>query len=213
MNTLNERLRTARERAGYETISNAAKAFGWTYSTYAGHENGHRGTKPADIEKYAKAFGVTAQWLLSGGPSGDFPTTPHPAAGLQVQATGFAESTVAQYHPSSDTLRRKMIEVARAMSPTSNQITFYEIQRDQPSLMLLSGDVLIVDQKRTVATIGGIVIARMIDEQTRESHTVLRLQQPDGIIPAYGEKAPSSDEVEASVGVVICSIRPAALTP
>ena len=37
-----ERLRDARKRAGYETATDAAKAFGWPPSTYLGHENGDR---------------------------------------------------------------------------------------------------------------------------------------------------------------------------
>ncbi len=44
----------------------AAKRFGWPPSTYAAHENGQNGF-PVDIaERYAKAFKVSAAWLLSG---------------------------------------------------------------------------------------------------------------------------------------------------
>lgn len=64
MRTSNERLKLARERAGYATASDAARAFGWTESTYLGHENGTRGLKPKVAERYARALRVTPEWLL-----------------------------------------------------------------------------------------------------------------------------------------------------
>jgi transcriptional regulator with XRE-family HTH domain len=63
--TLHERLRQARERAGFETASDAARALGLSESTYLGHENGSRGFK-AKAEKYARRFGVSLEWLLTG---------------------------------------------------------------------------------------------------------------------------------------------------
>lgn len=58
------RLREARLHAGYESATAAAHAFGWSPSTYLGHENGSRGLKPAAAQKYARAFGVSWAWLL-----------------------------------------------------------------------------------------------------------------------------------------------------
>ncbi|WP_260080346.1 helix-turn-helix domain-containing protein [Phaeobacter inhibens] len=51
-----DRLRDARLAAGFRSAAEAAASFGWTGSTYAAHENGTRGCKPADIKKYADAF-------------------------------------------------------------------------------------------------------------------------------------------------------------
>ncbi|UWQ30904.1 helix-turn-helix domain-containing protein [Leisingera sp. M523] len=51
-----DRLRDARIAAGFRSAAEAATSFGWTGSTYAAHENGTRGCKPADIKKYADAF-------------------------------------------------------------------------------------------------------------------------------------------------------------
>jgi transcriptional regulator with XRE-family HTH domain len=59
------RLQQARAQAGYENATDAAKMFGWNENTYRSHENGERGiTRAAD--KYARAFGVTSGWLLTG---------------------------------------------------------------------------------------------------------------------------------------------------
>ena len=51
-----ERLRAARKDAGFRSAAEAANQHGWTPPTYAAHENGTRGIKIEDIEKYAKAF-------------------------------------------------------------------------------------------------------------------------------------------------------------
>ena len=62
----NERLRIARKRKKIDSAQQAAERFGWRVSTYQSHENGNRGFKRKDAEKYAKAFGVRVGWLLSG---------------------------------------------------------------------------------------------------------------------------------------------------
>jgi transcriptional regulator with XRE-family HTH domain len=59
-----ERLRHARERAGYVRGTDAARAFGWPLSTYLGHENGSRGITKEAAERYAKALKVTWEWLM-----------------------------------------------------------------------------------------------------------------------------------------------------
>lgn len=64
-----QRLRTAREAAGYETAKGAARRFGWSADTYAQHENGTRGLGRV-AGKYARAFKVSEGWLLTGEGSG-----------------------------------------------------------------------------------------------------------------------------------------------
>jgi phage repressor protein C with HTH and peptisase S24 domain len=61
-----QRLRHAREAAGFKSASDAVERFGWRPSTYMAHENGQNGirTEPALI--YARAFGVEPGWLLTG---------------------------------------------------------------------------------------------------------------------------------------------------
>lgn len=61
-----ERLRLARERAGFGNAADAARRFGWKESTYAGHENGSRGIKPGVGHDYARAFRVPVAWLMFG---------------------------------------------------------------------------------------------------------------------------------------------------
>lgn len=60
-----ERLKEAREKAGFETAADAAAAMGIASATYSQHENGLRGFK-ARAADYAARFGTTPEWLLYG---------------------------------------------------------------------------------------------------------------------------------------------------
>lgn len=66
METAAERLAWARRKAGFETAADAVRRYGWVSSTYMGHENGSRNYKGGSAVEYAKAFGVSASWLLTG---------------------------------------------------------------------------------------------------------------------------------------------------
>lgn len=65
MTEASKRLKFAREKAGYETASDAARAMGVTESTYLGHEGGNRGFA-SRAPRYARFFGVSVDWLLTG---------------------------------------------------------------------------------------------------------------------------------------------------
>jgi phage repressor protein C with HTH and peptisase S24 domain len=66
MTDSNQRLRQAREGAGFSSARSAALRFGWTPSTYASHENGQTPVPAKEAPKYGKAFKVSAAWLLTG---------------------------------------------------------------------------------------------------------------------------------------------------
>lgn len=66
VDTPSERLKLARMRAGWSDGKKAAVAHGWKYDTYKNHESGARGLKRSQAEVYAKAFGVSVGWLLTG---------------------------------------------------------------------------------------------------------------------------------------------------
>lgn len=84
-----KRLEQARIERGFKSARAAAEYFGWTYDTYAQHENGTRGiTRAAD--KYAKAFRVSKGWLLTG--EGD---TTHKR---QVRLVGYVGAAQTVYH-------------------------------------------------------------------------------------------------------------------
>ena len=64
-----QRLRFAREQAGFARASDAARAIGVGEPTYLGHENGSRGLSRA-AARYARFFHVSLDWLIEG--RGDF---------------------------------------------------------------------------------------------------------------------------------------------
>jgi SOS-response transcriptional repressor LexA len=59
-----ERLRAAREKAGYSSAADAARTFAWPEPAYRHHENGTRGFGADAAKKYGRAFKVKPGWLL-----------------------------------------------------------------------------------------------------------------------------------------------------
>jgi SOS-response transcriptional repressor LexA len=67
MSTPGDRLKHAREAAGFETAVDAANAMGFVApSTYTQHENGLRGFPAKKADRYAEFFRTSAEWLLYG---------------------------------------------------------------------------------------------------------------------------------------------------
>ena len=82
MQTPGDRLRWARDNAGFETATDAARAFDWPVSTYLGHENGDRIPSRAKAKRYGVAFKVRWEWILEGeGPARASTTTMVPVVG------------------------------------------------------------------------------------------------------------------------------------
>jgi transcriptional regulator with XRE-family HTH domain len=65
METMGERLRAARSKAGYGSAKAAAEAMGVAVSTYIQHESGTRGYGRR-VARYAKFFKVAPEWLAFG---------------------------------------------------------------------------------------------------------------------------------------------------
>lgn len=59
------RLTAARIAAGYQKRVEAVRELGWNPNTYKSHEFGVRGIDPLDAYKYARAYGVSVEFLLA----------------------------------------------------------------------------------------------------------------------------------------------------
>lgn len=59
-------MKLARLRAKYRDAKHAADAHGWNYDTYKTHESGKRSISPTRAKVYAKAFRVSAGYILTG---------------------------------------------------------------------------------------------------------------------------------------------------
>lgn len=66
MGDSNDRLRFAREKAGYPTAQAAIDRFRWKPSTYRSHENGQTPVPQAAAHDYARAYKCSAAWILTG---------------------------------------------------------------------------------------------------------------------------------------------------
>src|SRR5215472_3767115 len=89
--TPHQRLRFAREQAGFARASDAARAMGIGEPTYLGHENGSRGLSRA-AARYARFFHVSLDWLIGG--RGEFRLSGGGArlAAASPPATGLSEA-------------------------------------------------------------------------------------------------------------------------
>lgn len=63
---MGERLKRAREQAGFTSARAAASHHGWGLSTYAAHENGQNEFSADKAKVYGRAFKVPPSWLLTG---------------------------------------------------------------------------------------------------------------------------------------------------
>lgn len=71
MASAGDRLKQARQKAGYSSAAMAAEAMGVSPATYAQHENGIRGYPATKAERYGRFFRVAPEWLLYGRQKGD----------------------------------------------------------------------------------------------------------------------------------------------
>lgn len=96
---LAERLRKAREDAGFDSAADAARNFGWKAAAYRHHENGTRNFGIEEAKKYGRAFRINPLSLL----------------GLEKFIDGKAEASEAPqpYVPSSDALADVLAVVLR----------------------------------------------------------------------------------------------------
>ncbi|MCP1832788.1 helix-turn-helix transcriptional regulator [Bradyrhizobium sp. USDA 4545] len=97
MKEMHQRLAAARKDAGYPTAAAAAEALGVKQPTYLGHENGSRGFKKANAELYARKFGVSLEWLLTGKGARGGKAAPAAASERQVPLVGYVGAGAATH--------------------------------------------------------------------------------------------------------------------
>lgn len=96
---IGNRLKAARKAAGFSSAIDAAAAQRINYPTYVAHENGTRGISGKMLELYAKRFGVTTDWLLSGRKdalTGHYKRKIDEKLSFIVEATGWRQADLAE---------------------------------------------------------------------------------------------------------------------
>lgn len=206
---ISSRLRAAREAAGFERASDATDRFGWTYSTYAGHENGARGIKNEALRKYARAFGVSLTWLMTG--TGPMTNSPTPFQMVTPPETRLSEPDATEFIAKTDRQRADIAKIAALICPNTRNPIIYSLNRDYPGLFLMRGDLLIIDQ-HTDAKVGQITLTRAANSNTGTGHTRLRIKASNSLMAPYGSPSVTPEEIdEAEYGTVVATIRTADL--
>lgn len=111
MSEMSDRLRAAREAAGYSTAKEAAEAMGAAFSTYIQHENGIRNFPGDRAKRYARFFRTTPEWLLYGRGKGE----------SQLPSTAELEAMIQDALSEVVTLNTKLSDLPRIVAPSLHE--------------------------------------------------------------------------------------------
>lgn len=178
---MHERLRHAREQAGFESASAAADRFRWTESTYRAHENGNRGIPKRKAEIYARAFRVSVEWLILG--RGEDRKKP-------VALVGYVGAAM-QIFPFDDGGSLEDIDPPPGVGPDAVAVC---VKGDSMFPRYSEGDVLIYDEHLPLARVDG----RECVVKVRSGPTLVKLVrlQPDQRITLESWNAPPMRDLE-----------------
>jgi len=164
-----ERLAEARRKAGYAEAADAIQAFGWKPSTYYGHENGSRGFKADTAKQYAKAYGVSIEWLLYG-TGGNTPITvpnglPPPEGADLVPVYDVAASAGhgvivdAEDHVSNLAFSSKYLR--EMTSAKGRQLAAIRVKGDSMTPTIQDDDMVVIDMTKTNLDFDGLFVIRV----------------------------------------------------
>ncbi|BCW88014.1 hypothetical protein sos41_11520 [Alphaproteobacteria bacterium SO-S41] len=183
---LAQRLRTARVAAGYADASAAAAALSVKQSSYIQHENGTRGFKRDRAEHYARRFGVSLEWLLTGKGTmkgkariRSIPLAGHVGAGAQVHII--------------DGPALEHIDVPYELGSDAEAV---EVRGDSMWPAIMEGEILIYDRIRhdPSSLIGCKVIAKLTDG--RMFVKLLGKRSKDGLWTLHSFNGAPMDDVD-----------------
>lgn len=215
-----DRLKQARERAGYDSAKSAAEAMGVSVATYIQHENGSRGISASRAARYARFFRVTPEFLLYGKLTYDRLTQLGPqlfvigevAAGVFKEAWRMPPEEWAAYTGRADVAaplaKRFGLRVAgdsmNLLYPAGTVLDCVEYDGRE---VVPSGKRVIVQRTRTDGTVEATVkelvrdsegIEWLVPRSTNPAHQAFRGDKPDSLDIARVE----------IMGIVVASIRP-----
>ncbi|MEN3973087.1 XRE family transcriptional regulator [Sphingomicrobium sp. XHP0235] len=219
-NEPSDRLKKAREKAGYDSARAAAEAMGVSVSTYSQHENGIRGFPATKAERYGKFFRVAPEWLLYGKADG----AKHAPLGprLFVKGTVQAGAWLEAWEIDEDAWE---VYTGRADVSTSPQQRFgLRVAGDSMDEIYPIGtildciaydhDTVIPNGKRVIALrtkVDGTVEATVKEFwQTDDGVPWLRPRSTNPMYQAFRADEPDSPDIERIeiIGRVVASIRP-----
>ncbi|RVD14247.1 MAG: LexA family transcriptional regulator [Mesorhizobium sp.] len=164
-----KRLEQARIARGFATAKDAAKYFGWSYDTYAQHENGTRGIGRAS-EKYAKAYRVGEGWLLTG--EGDGPGSAKSVAVMGYLGAG------AEVEPDYEQVPPEGLEQIEIPFPLPDDMIAFKVRGESMMPVFKHDAVIIVyrEQKKPLESFYGEEAAVRTTDGRRFLKTITRGQ-------------------------------------
>ena len=163
MSEIKDRLQWARESAGFENASDAARAMGVPVPTYAAHENGSRGLRRDAAAKYAQRFKVSLDWLLTGR------GTPRQGAKRLLPVVGYVGAG-AEVLGIDDGMKGAGIDEVEAPPNASGNAIAVRVRGDSMMPAYRDGDYIIYDERREGSDIGLYVgkecVVRLSDGRT-----------------------------------------------
>ena len=170
---LSDRLRDARQDAGFASAREAADALGVPPATYAAHENGTRGVKSDAVKRYARRFGVSVQWLMFGGTSEPSPFIERAderfhagKAGLVpvydvTASAGFG--SLVNYEEQTHSLAFPPDYLKKLTAGSSKDLVIISTKGDSMEPTLLDDDIVLVDTSKTHMGFEGMFVIRHND--------------------------------------------------
>jgi SOS-response transcriptional repressor LexA len=193
-----QRLRQLRKNAGYDTPSDAAKAFGWVRSTYISHENGTRGLRKAVAGRYEKAFRTKPGSLLYGEER-----TPEPRGRRGEPDTALRVPLIALI--SAGTLSDVNLDEAEetilvaGMPPNGNYLAM-RVSGDSMDRVSPDGSIIIVDRDVRDPVNGRYYVFSMRGEAT---YKIYRAGEPSYLEPYSTNPANKPIFIKGKRGLVV----------
>lgn len=166
MNEPYDRLKAARIRAGYDTALSACEAFGWKQSAYSHHETGRNGFAKV-AGRYAKAFRVSVEWLLTGKGSIDDPNSRGDVISVPVIDVRASAGAGALNVDDADALDVHLFsenDLSRLTRSSPEQLRVIRVSGDSMWDTLHDGDLILVDLSQARLGRDGIYVLLIGEE-------------------------------------------------
>ncbi|MCJ7996662.1 LexA family transcriptional regulator [Rhizobium cremeum] len=183
------RLLEARKKTGIGGVRKVCARFGWNENTYKAHESGRNGFGTADARVYAKAFGVSYQWLYLGiGHPGDNDTA-EPTVAVDVPLISWV-SAGALGEQASVTSLSDFPTVSVLDLPDGDWIAL-RVEGDSMNKISPPGSIIFVNRRdRRLVPNGCYVVA---DEHGRATYKRYRPDDQPPFQPASYKEIPAPD--------------------
>ncbi|MEO0975995.1 MAG: helix-turn-helix transcriptional regulator [Pseudomonadota bacterium] len=188
MTDVHERLKEARIAAGFATVQEACEAFGFKYPTYAGHENGQRGMKADAMARYARAYNISVEWLLTGKKSALSPSSDDPFLTVpiyDIRASAGAGALVEDGTPTGFQPYREQ-EISRLTRASTTDLTVIQVAGDSMWETLHDGDKVLVDRTVTrivrdgiyILSFEGELLVKRCQRDLENGHVIVKSDNP-----------------------------------